>query len=330
MTLLAPTLERYFTQHLMHALGASPHTIAAYRDTWRLLLAYSRQQGTASPARLELTVLDSAHIGAFLHHLEHDRGNSIRTRNARLAAIHSFFAYAIQHHPEHAETLGRVLAMPLKRDDRTDVTWLDEHQITALLAAPDRATRTGRRDHALILTAITTGLRVTELTGLTWPDVHLGTGAHLLCHGKGRKDRATPLSPENTATLATWKAEQHHLPGHDFVFPTRTGTRMSTDAVAQRLTLHARHAASAEPSMAGKRITPHVLRHSTAMRMLHAGIDTSVIALWLGHESAETTQIYLHADLALKETALERIRPTNTPAGRYTPGDTLLAFLEAL
>jgi integrase/recombinase XerD len=330
MTLLAPTLQRYFTQHLLHALGASPHTIAAYRDTWRLLLAFTRQQGAVSPARLELTVLDSAHIGAFLHHLEHDRGNSVSTRNARLAAIHSFFAYAIQHHPEHAETLSRVLAMPLKRDDRTDITWLSEHQIIALLAAPDRTTRTGRRDHALILTAITTGLRVTELTGLIWPDVHLGAGAHLVCHGKGRKDRATPLSAENTATLITWKAEQNNLPEHGPVFQTRTGTRMSTDAVAQRLTLHARHAALTEPSMVGKRITPHVLRHSTAMRMLHAGIDTSVIALWLGHERAETTQIYLHADLALKEAALERIRPTSTPAGRYTPGDTLLAFLEAL
>lgn len=329
MTLLAPTLERYFTGHLMHALGASGHTIAAYRDTWRLLLEYTRRQGGASPALIELTVFDSAHIAGFIRHLEHGRGNSVSTRNARLAAIHSFFAYAACQHPEHAELIARVLAIPLKRGDRTDINWLTENQIRALLAAPDRATRTGRRDHALILTAITTGLRVTELTGLTWDDVHLGAGAHLLCHGKGRKDRATPLSVENVAILTTWKTEQNPVGAHP-VFPTRTGTRMSTDAVAQRITLHACTAAAADPSLAGKNITPHVLRHSTAMRMLHAGIDTSVIALWLGHESTETTQIYLHADLALKEKALERVRPTNTPAGRYTPGDKLLTFLEAL
>lgn len=329
MTLLAPTLEKYFTHHLMHALGASTHTIAAYRDTWRLLLDYTHRQGGASPAKVELTAFDSAHIGGFIRHLEHDRGNSVSTRNARLAAIHSFFGYAAYQHPEHAGLIGRVLAIPLKRGDRVNINWLTENQITALLAAPNRATRAGRRDHALILTAITTGLRVTELTALTWDDVHLGAGAHLLCHGKGRKDRATPLSAENVATLNNWKTEQNPA-GHHPVFPTRTGTRMSTDAVAQRITLHSSTAAAGDPSLARKNITPHVLRHSTAMRMLHAGIDTSVIALWLGHESAETTQIYLHADLGLKEKALERIRPTDTPTGRYAPGDKLLAFLEAL
>lgn len=312
MTLLAPVLEKYFTDHLMHAFGASPHTITAYRDTWRLLLSYTCQQGEVGPDKVELTAFDSPHISGFIRHLERERGNSTRTRNARLAAIHSFFAYASYRHPEHAGMIAQVLAIPLTRGDRTDITWLTENQIKALLAAPDRTTRTGRRDHALILTMITTGLRVAELTGLTWTDINLGTGAHLICHGKGRKDRATPLSAENVATLTNWKAEYH--PADDQpVFPTRTGGRMSTDA-----------------SLTGKNITPHVLRHSCAMRMLHAGIDTSVIALWLGHQNAETTQIYLHADLALKEQALERVRPTNTPAGRYTPGSKLLAFLEAL
>lgn len=329
MTLLAPVLEKYFTDHLMHALGASPHTIAAYRDTWRLLLAYTCQQCRVGPDKVELTAFDSPHISGFIRHLEQERGNSTRTRNARLAAIHSFFAYASYRHPEHAAMIAQVLAIPLTRGDRTDINWLTENQIKALLAAPDRRTRTGRRDHALILTLITTGLRVAELTGLTWTDVNLGPGAHLICHGKGRKDRATPLSTESVATLTTWQAECH--PADDQpVFPTRTGGRMSTDAVAQRLTLHAGTAASTDASLTGKKITPHVLRHSCAMRMLHAGIDTSVIALWLGHQNAETTQIYLHADLALKEQALERVRPTDTPTGRYTPGSKLLAFLEAL
>ncbi|MGK2852935.1 MAG: tyrosine-type recombinase/integrase [Microbacteriaceae bacterium] len=329
MIRLAPTLEKYFTEHLMRDLAASPHTIAAYRDTWRLLLDYTHQHTGSSPDRLELAALDGALIGDFLKHLEQVRGNSVRTRNARLAAIHSFFRYASYQHPENADTIARVLAIPHKRHDRTDVSYLTDPQTLALLRAPDRATLTGRRDHVLILTAITTGLRVSELTGLTWADVHLGAGAHLLCHGKGRKDRATPLSPENVKALTVWKTEQNPS-GLQPVFPTRTGTRMSTDAVAQRLTVHARTAASRESSLVGKNITPHMLRHSTAMRMLHAGIDTTVIALWLGHESTETTQIYLHADLALKEAALERVRPTNTPSGRYKPGDTLLAFLERL
>lgn len=328
-TLLAPTLEKYFTQHLTGALNASAHTIAAYRDTWRLLLTYTHQHGGPSPEKAELSTFDSAHITAFISHLEHVRANSVRTRNARLAALHSFFAYATYQHPEHAEMISRTLAIPLKRDDHTDIGWLTENQIRALLAAPDRETRTGRRDHCLILTAIISGLRVSELTGLTWNDVQLGTGAYLHCRGKGRKTRATPLSRENVDTLTIWRAEQSPA-GQDPVFPTRTGSRMSTDAVAQRLTVHARTAAVADPSLAGKRITPHTLRHSAAMRMLQAGIDTSVIALWLGHESAETTQIYIHADLTMKEKALERVRPTDTPAGRYTPGDKLLAFLEAL
>ncbi|GAA3314318.1 tyrosine-type recombinase/integrase [Arthrobacter ramosus] len=329
MTLLAPTLEKYFAEHLMRALGASTHTIAAYRDTWRLLLAHVHESTAISPDKIELTMLHSARITSFIKHLEHERGNSTRTRNARLAAVRSFFAYAAYQHPEHAELIARVLAIPQKRVDRSDIDWLTEDQIKALLAAPDRATRTGRRDHALILTAITTGLRVTELTGLTWEHIHLGPGAHVICQGKGRKNRATPLSPENVKTLTTLRLEQRPSE-HDPVFPTRTGARMSTDAVAQRVSLHAVTAANTEPSLSGKNITPHVLRHSTAMRMLHAGIETSVIALWLGHESAETTQIYVHADLALKEKALERIRPTNTPPGRYAPGDKLLAFLEAL
>lgn len=329
MTLLAPALEKYFTDHLMRALNASPHTISAYRDTWRLLLAYTCQQSATSPDTLQLTALDSNHISAFIQYLKQERGNSIRTCNARLAAIHSFFSYAAYQCPEHAHLIAQVLAIPLKHEDHTDITWLTEPEIKALLLAPDRKTRTGRRDHAIILTLVSTGLRVAELADLTWADTNLGAGPYLLCHGKGRKDRATPLSPENVAALIVWKAEgntKNTAP----VFPTRTGTRMSTDAVEQRITLHSHTAAAIEQPLATKNITPHVLRHSCAMRMLQAGIDIATIALWLGHSSPETTQIYLHADLALKEQALERIRPTGTPPGRYTPGSQLLTFLESL
>lgn len=329
MSMLAPTLEKYFTSHLVLALGASSHTIAAYRDTWRLLLAFTSENTGARPAAVDISLLDSTLIGEFTRYLCDKRGNTARTRNARLAAIHSFFTYAAYHHPEHADQIRRVLAIPMKRSDRTDISYLTGPETTALLNAPDRTTPTGRRDHALILIGISTGMRVSELTGATWADTHLGVGAALLCHGKGRKDRATPLSREDVATLTVWKAEQRP-PETAFLFPTRTGTRMSTDAVAQRLTLHAHTASQNAPTLRTKTITPHVLRHTAAMRMLHAGIDTTVIALWLGHESPETTQIYLHADMTLKEAALERVRPTGTPAGRFAPGDSLIAFLEGL
>jgi site-specific recombinase XerD len=331
MTRLAPTLEAFFTTRLTDQLGASPHPIAAYRDTWRLLLRYAADTtGTAAHA-IDLTQLDADLIGRFLTHLEQGRGNSITTRNARLAAVHSLFAYAAVQHPEHAASISRVLAIPAKRRQRrTDITYLTEPEVTALLRAPDQGTPTGRRDHALIQVAVTTGLRVSELTGLQMGDVHLGTGAHVLAHGKGRKDRSTPLDQETVTVLRRLLTAQKSNHG-DLVFTTRTGTRMSRDAVAARLTLHATTAALTCPSLIAKKITPHVLRHTSAMRLLAAGIDSTVIALWLGHESIDTTQVYLHADLATKENALARTAPTGTPTGRYQPeGDTLLAFLQNL
>lgn len=329
MSALAPTLEKYFTAHLVHSLGASSHTIAAYRDTWRLLLAWLLSTGDHRPETVDLQVLDSGTISDFLRYLEDGRGNGIRTRNARLAALHSFFSYAALQHPEHAESLGRVLAIPVKRHSRSDISYLSEEETTALLDAVDCSKRTGRRDRLLILIAISTGMRVSELTALTWGDVHLGAGAHLACLGKGRKNRATPLSREDVTALTVWKAERSPA-STDILFPTRDGTRMSTDAVAQRLAVHVAAATGTAPTLKTKTITPHVLRHTAAMRLLHAGVDTTVIALWLGHESPETTQIYLHADLALKEKALERVRPVSVLPGRYEPGDALLAFLEAL
>lgn len=329
MTALAPTLQAFFTDRLGRQRHASGQTIAAYRDTWRLLLAFTTRRTVKQASALDIADLDAPLIGDFLDHLEQERGNSPRTRNARLAAIHSTFAYAALRHPEHAESIARVLAIPAKRFDKALVTWLTEPEVKALLAAPDRATWTGRRDHAMIALAAQTGLRISELTGLTCADVHLGTGPHVSCHGKGRKERITPLARPVTAVLRTWLAERSGQPGEP-LFPSRTGGRLSRDAVEKRLAQHVATAAGECPSLKAKDISAHTLRHTAAMRLLHAGVDTSVIALWLGHEQAETTQIYLHADLELKEKALARTTPPDTKPGRYKPPDQLLAFLESL
>lgn len=329
MTALAPTLQAFFTDRLTHQLGASAHTIASYRDAWRLLLAFTTTRTGIAPTRIDIADLDAPLIGEFLNHLENERGNSIRTRNGRLAAIHSTFTFAALRHPEHAATIARVLAIPPKRYNRPQVSYLSPAEVTALLGAPDRSTWAGRRDRAWILLAVTTGLRVSELTALTRDDLNLDTGAHLVCHGKGRKDRTTPLTAECLALMRTWTNEITGEP-HTPLFPTRTGRAMSRDAVSARLDLHIHSATAACPSLAAKRVTPHVLRHTAAMRLLEAGVDVMTIALWLGHASTETTQIYLHADLALKERAIERTTPTGTRPGRYQPGDRLLAFLEAL
>jgi integrase/recombinase XerD len=326
---LAPALQAFFTERLTRQRRASGHTIAAYRDTWRMLLGFAAQRAGKPPSRLDFTDLDAPAVAAFLDYLENDRGNSIRTRNARLAAVHSAFSYAALRHPEHAALIARVLAIPAKRADKALVTWLTEQEADALLAAPDRATRAGRRDHAMLHLAIVTGLRVSELTALTRNDIHPGTGPHVTCYGKGRKHRVTPLTAPATAVLREWLKELPARPAQ-ILFPGRTGNRLSRDAVESRLSLHTATAAACCPSLAGKTITPHVLRHTAAMRLLHAGVEVSVIALWLGHEQTETAEIYLHADLALKEKALARTTPPGASPGRYRPPDTLLAFLESL
>ena len=329
MSALAPVMEGFFTERLIGQRRASPHTVASYRDTFRLLLGFAQQRIHKVPSKLSLEDLDAVVIGAFLDHLETDRHNSVRTRNNRLAAIHSLFAYAALRHPEHAALIQRVLAIPAKRTDRALVSFLTDDEIDALISAPDRGTRLGRRDHALLLVAIQTGLRVAELTSLGCRDVELGKGAHLRCHGKGRKERITPLTTQVSAVLRVWLAERQGGPD-DAVFPSRRGGPLSSDAVAVLVTRHTTTAARGAPSLLTKTVTPHVLRHTCAMRLLAVGVDITVIALWLGHESVETTQIYLHADLAIKERALARTAPAGTSPGRYRAPDTLLAFLESL
>ena len=329
MTALAPTLQAFFTDRLARHRQASPHTIAAYRDALKLLLIFAARRTGTPPSHLQITDLDAPLIGAFLEHLETERGNSIRTRNARLATVHSLFRFAALHHPEHAAIIQRVLAIPPKRFDRQLVTYLTEPEVTALIAAPDTDTPTGRRDHALLVLAIQTGLRVSELTALTCADVRLGVGAHVNCLGKGRKQRITPLTTTTTAVISAWLAERRGEPG-DPLFPSRYGTAMSRDALERRLATHAATAARVAPTLAEKKVSPHVLRHTAAMRLLAAGVDSTVIALWLGHESVATTQIYIHADLALKEQALARTAPIEAAASRYQPSDAVMAFLDSL
>jgi site-specific recombinase XerD len=329
MSALAPTLQAFFTDRLVRQRQASPQTIAAYRDAWRLLLSFAAERTGTQPSRLDIAEIDARLVGAFLDHLERERGNSVRTRNARLAAIRSLFRFAALRHPEHAADIERVLAIPPKRFERSLVTFLTEQEVEALLAVPDRTSWTGRRDHAFLLLAVQTGLRVSELIGLRCADIHLGTGAHVSCRGKGRKERITPLTGGTVAVLRVWLAERGGGPD-DPLFPTRTGTPLSRDAVERRLAKHTAIAVVGCPSLRAKRVTAHVLRHTAAMRLLQAGVDTSVIALWLGHERLDTTQVYLHADLALKERALARTTPPDTKPGRYRPSDTILAFLDGL
>lgn len=326
---LAGLLQAFFHVRLIAQKRASSHTIASYRDTFRLLLVFAHERIAKPPAALTLDDLDAPLVGAFLAHVENERGNSARSRNVRLAAIRSFFRYAAFQEPGHAALIQRVLAMPNKRFERRPIAFLNRAEIAALLAAPDRSRWSGRRDHALLTLALQSGMRCSEITGLRRTDVELGVGAHVRCHGKGRKERCTPLRRETVAVLRSWLRES----GGDVadpVFPSARGGALSIDGVEYLVRLHVTAAARRCPSLLNKRVSPHVLRHTAAMEMLQAGVDHATIALWLGHESVETTQMYVHADLALKERALSRTKPFGTRAGRYRPDDRLLAFLQSL
>jgi integrase/recombinase XerD len=326
---LAGLLEAFFTDRLLREREASPHTVAAYRDTFRLLLGFLQQRLNKPPSSVTIADLDAPLIGTFLDHLERARGNKARTRNARLAAIHSLFRYVALQEPAHAAVIQRVLAMPSKRYHRRLIDFLTHAEMEALLTAPDRETWIGRRDHALLFLALQTGLRVSELVSLKCDDVVLGSGAHVRCCGKGRKERCTPLRRDALATVRCWLRERLGRP-EDPLFPSGRVGAMNRDAVEYLLAKYTATAQKRCPSLERKHVSPHVLRHSTAMDLLQRGIDRSVIALWLGHESIETTQMYLDADLALKEKALARTTPLRTRRGRYRPDDQLMAFLKDL
>ena len=329
MTPLAPLLEAFFLERLMRQRRVSEHTLAAYRDTFRLLLRFAQRRLARAPSALLLDELDAEVITAFLHSLETERHNSVRTRNARHAAIRSFFRYIALSEPAHSAAIQRVLAIPQKRFQRRLVCFLSRDESEALLNAPDQRTWLGRRDHALMRLATETGLRVSELTALRCEDVVLGHGAHVRCRGKGRKERCTPLHPQTARVLRDWVRHRQGAP-HDPLFPNRRGAALSRDAVERLLSKHVAAAAKTCPSLRDKRVSPHVLRHTAAVSLLQAGVDRSVIALWLGHEQVETTQMYLAADLEMKERALARTAPLPAHLARYRPDDALLAFLEDL
>lgn len=325
---LSALIQRFFTDRLCVQMEASQHTVTGYRDTFRLLLRYASARHGKPPVKLMIEDIDVDLVADFLVYTETARGNSPRSRNTRLAAIRSFFRYVAMTDPTWLLHCQRILAMPNKRYVKRAVMFLDSNEIAALLAAPDRSTWAGRRDHALLLLAVQTGLRASELVGLKCGDVTLGSGAHIRCMGKGRKERATPLRRETARLLAAWI-------GNDTdesrpLFPSIRGERLSRDALEHLVRKYCITAARACPSISAKRVTPHTLRHSTAMDLLHHGVDPAVIALWLGHEHVETTQIYIHADMRMKEKALARVAAPATPSSRFQPDDQLLAFLEGL
>jgi len=326
---LPALVQSFFMDRLMQQRQASPHTIASYRDTFRLLFQYAQQRLGKSPTSLTVPDLDTPLLGAFLEHLERDRKNSARSRNVRLAAIHSFFRYVALHAPEHSAVAQRVLAMPSKRYSRCPIAFLSAVEVDALLAAPDLATWSGRRDRTLLMLAVQTGLRAAELTGLHCEDIVLGAGAHVRCEGKGRKRRCTPLRKDTVRVLRDWLRERGGQPS-DPLFPTTRGTALSHDALQDLLNKHLAVSRRRCPSLARKRVTPHVLRHTLAMDLLHHGAGQTVIALWLGHESPETTAIYLHADMQPKERALAATTAKKTSVPRFRPSDQLLDFLKRL
>lgn len=322
-------LQRFFTERLMQQRRASPHTIGSYRDTFRLLLRFAHGRLGKLPMQLAFEQIDAPLIAAFLDDLASNRGITARSRNLRLTAIRSFFRYAAFEAPANAEQIQRVLAIPSQRFTRAQVGFLTRPEIDALVAAPDQRSWSGRRDHALLLVAVQTGLRLSELTGVRRDSVFQGSGAHVRVLGKGRKERAIPLTRQTAAVLKAWLQE---IPGdaNATVFPSARGARLSADGMQYLLAKHVAVAAQRCPSLANKHVTPHVLRHTTAMELLQAGADRAVIALWLGHESVETTQIYLDANLAIKEQALAKVTPLDVAFVRYRPDDQLLAFLNDL
>lgn len=325
----AALLERFFLQRLINQRQASPHTIKSYRDTFRQLLVFAHKRLRQQPSQLHFEQIDAPLIADFLEELETVRGISVRSRNQRLAAIHSLFRYAAYELPAHAEKIQRVLAIPSKRYTRKQFGFLNRQEVDALLAAPDTKTWSGRRDHAFMLTAVQTGFRLSEMTGLKRSDFFDSGGHHLRVVGKGRKARCTPLARSTRKVLGNWLKEPSRS-AEDVLFPSARGMRLSVDGVQYLLNKHHKTAAQQCPSLKDKRVTVHCLRHTAAMELLSSGVDRTVIALWLGHERLETTQIYVEATLAMKEEALAKTLPRKGDSGRYQPPDQLLDFLNSL
>lgn len=329
MSALATELQTYFTAFAHAQRDLSAHTISAYRDTWRILITFLAEHTGTRTERIDFDHIDADNVTAFLDHLEADRGNSVATRNGRLCAIRAVLTHAMPTHLEHAGTITRVLAIPPKRHPAPMLEFLTPAEADALIAAPDRSRWTGRRDHAILVMGIQTGLRISELISLTLDSVQLGAGAHVTCTGKGRRRRVTPLTSTTSRVIAEYLKERRARPG-DALFCGPHGLQLSRDALEHRLKIHTANAASTCSSLGEKHVTMHTLRHTAAMNLLAEGVDVSVIALWLGHQRTQSTDAYLHADMSIKQTAIDRTRPLNTPPGTYQPEPDILAWLRTI
>lgn len=326
---LASLVEGFFIERLMSQRQVSNQTLSAYRDTFRLLLSYAQRKLGKAPSMLAFEDLKASFVCDFLNHLEQERNNSARTRNHRLAAIRSFFRYAAYRVPQLSGHIQQVLAIPAKRWQKPLINFLTLDEVNAMLGAIDRDSWAGRRDHTLLSLAVHTGLRVSELIHLHRSDVSLGAGSSIRCHGKGRKERCIPIDKSIAKIIKHWLREQGGKPS-DPLFPNRLGGELSRDGVQYILGKYIVLARKGCPSLEKKRITPHVLRHTTAVHLLQAGVDLSAIALWLGHESPESTQVYIDSDLAHKERILAKTIAINAKPLIFRPSDALMRFLEAL
>ena len=322
-------LEEFFNEHMKSRKHASPHTIASYSDTFQLILQYAFKKLKKKPPELTINDFNAQFLCDFLADQEECRKICARTRNARLVAIRSFFRYFSYRLLESGSLINEVLAIPEKRMDQKLIDFLTKEEVDALLKAPNQKTWIGKRDHVFLIVAIQTGMRLAELTALKWENVHLGQGASIECLGKGRKNRSTPLSKEAINCLFLWSKELDSA-ASNIVFPTIHGCRMSSDSVQYMLKKNTIIAAKHCSSLTSKKITPHVLRHTTAMRLVQCGIDLPSIALWLGHESIKTTYVYLRADIEMKERILKKAPPLNTKTSRYKPNDKTMSFLKKL
>lgn len=327
--LVAPHLQAFFTHHLAQHKRVSPQTVASCRDTFRLLLRFVRETKRIEPSALCLTELDVPTILAFLNYLEHQRGNAVRSRNIRLSTIRSFFRFVALRDPERVELVTRILAIPVKRQDKKLVGYLTREEMEAILAATDRSKWVGRRDYALLLTMYNSGARVSEMTTLRCDQVLFGVSTFLQLHGKGRKDRTIPLWLQTSRVLKEWFRELG-ADQRQTAFPNARRQPLSRHGVNYLLQQTVQKAMVNCPSLRCKTVTPHVIRHATAMALLQAGVDIATIALWLGHESIETTHVYLEADLELKERALQKLAPVDDDGARYIADDPLLIFLSSL
>jgi len=327
--LLAPHLQAFFAEFLVRQKQVSAQTIAAYRDAFRLLLRFIQETKGREPHELSLSELDASVILAFLDHLETQRHNTIRSRNARLAAIRTFFRFVALREPQCAEWVAQIMAIPVKRQVRKLVGYLTREEMECLLAVPDRESWLGRRNHAMLLTLYNTGARVSELIGLRHSQVSVGVHSFVHLRGKGRKERSVPLWKNTAQVLSSWLRE-NGAQGDPLVFPNARGAPLTRQGVNYILRKTVRQAIEDCPSLLGKRISPHLLRHSTAAHLLQAGVDPSVIALWLGHENVQTTHVYVEADLQMKENALNRLAPIGTNVRRFKADDSLMRFLSSL